>query len=94
MKTLKTGDTVKVIAGDNKGETAKIVRMKDGKAFLEGIGLKERHFKRSMFRPQGGKAEIHVGIDPSNLRLVKAAEPKKAAKKAKTTEKSAKGEQK
>ena len=82
---MKIGDTVKIIAGDNKGKEAKIVRVdrKNGKACLEGIGIIERHMKRTQFNPNGGKKTIHVGIDLSNLKLVKAAEAKKADKKAK-----------
>ena len=67
---LKTGDTVKIIAGDNKGKTAKIVKMdREGhKACLEGIGVIERHVGKSMVNPKGGKKTIHVGIDLSNLK--------------------------
>ena len=67
---LKTGDMVKIIAGDNKGKTAKIVKMdrRNGKACLEGIGVIERHIGKTAYNPQGGKKNIHVGIDLSNLK--------------------------
>ena len=67
---LKTGDNVKVISGDHKGETGRIVKMdrSSSKAFIEGIGMRERHYARSMVRPNGGKADIHVGIHVSNLK--------------------------
>ena len=67
--SLKTGDTVKVISGAHKGETAKIVKVdrKNGKAFLEGIGLRERHLRATAFLP-AGKTEIHTSIDMSNLK--------------------------
>jgi large subunit ribosomal protein L24 len=78
---VKTGDKVMVIAGDNKGKTAKIVKVKDGKAYLDGIEVRERHMKKTYLNPKGGKKEIHVGIDLSNLKLVEAAKiEKKAAK--------------
>ena len=82
MKTLKVNDTVMVIAGDHKGEKAQIVKIdrKNGKAMLEGIGLVERHMKKTYLNPAGGKKTIHVGIDLSNLKLVKAAEAKKSKK--------------
>ncbi len=69
-QNLKTGDTVKIIAGDNKGKTAKIVKMdkRNGKALLEGIGVIERHLGKSPINPQGGKKTIHVGIELSNLK--------------------------
>lgn len=67
---LKTGDTVKIIAGDNKGKTAKIVKMdkRNGKACLEGIGVRERHLGKTPINPQGGKKTVHVGINLSNLK--------------------------
>ena len=80
---MKVNDTVKIIAGNNKGTEAKIVRIdtKNGRAMLEDIGLVERHMKKSYLNPNGGKKTIHVGIDLSNLKLVKAAEYKKAETK-------------
>lgn len=87
-QNLKTGDKVMVIAGDNKGKSAKIVKVKAGKAYLEGIEIRERHMKRTYLNPKGGKKDIHVGIDLSNLKLVEAAKVEKKA--VKTTEKSAK----
>ncbi len=84
MKTLKLNDKVMVIAGDNKGKTATIVGIdrKAGKAMLEGLEVRERHMKKTYFNPAGGKKTVHVGIDMSNLKLVEAAEYKKAAPKA------------
>ncbi|MDO4759899.1 MAG: mitochondrial 54S ribosomal protein L40 [Candidatus Saccharibacteria bacterium] len=76
-QNLKTGDKVMVIAGDNKGKTAKIIKVKDGKAYLEGIGIRERHVKKSYLNPKGGKKDIHVGIVLSNLKLVEAAKTEK-----------------
>ena len=83
-QNLKTGDKVMVIAGDNKGKTAKIIKVKDGKAFLEGIEIRERHMKKTYLNPKGGKKDIHVGILLSNLKLVEAAKAeKKSTAKAK-----------
>lgn len=84
-QNLKSGDIVKIISGNEKGKSAKIVSIdtKNGKACLEGIGLIERHMKATYYNPKGGKKTIHVGIDLSNLKLEKAADaPKKADKKA------------
>ena len=78
-QNLKIQDKVKVIAGDNKGKEAKIVKIdrKMNKAMLEGIGLIERHMKKTPANPTGGKKTIHRGIDFSNLKLVEAAKPEK-----------------
>ena len=83
-QNLKINDKVLVISGDNKGKEAKIVKIdrKAGKAMLEGIGMVERHMKKSYLNPAGGKKTIQVGIDMSNLKLVEAAKFEKTAKKA------------
>ena len=80
---LKVNDKVRIISGDHKGTEAKIVKIdrKAGKAMIEGIGVIERHLKKSYVNPAGGKKTIHVGIDLSNLKLVEAAKPVKAAVK-------------
>ena len=82
MKSLKINDKVKVISGAHKGTEAKIVAIdrKGGKACLEGIGMVERHMKKTYYNPAGGKKTIHVGIEMSNLKLVEAAEFKAANK--------------
>ena len=75
-QNLKINDKVLVISGDHKGKEAKIVKIDrvSGKACLEGIGVVERHLRKSYLNPTGGKKTIHLGIDLSNLKLVKAAE--------------------
>ncbi|MBR2839781.1 50S ribosomal protein L24 [Candidatus Saccharibacteria bacterium] len=83
MKSLKVNDKVLVIAGDNKGQEAKIVSIdrKNGKACLEGIGMRERHMRKSYMNPAGGKKTIHTGIDLSNLKLVEASKFEKSDRK-------------
>ena len=91
-QNLKINDKVLVISGDHKGKEAKIVKIDKGKkkAMLEGIGVIERHMKKSYLDPAGGKKTIHVGIDWSNLKLVEAAKAVKPAVK-KVDKKSKKG---
>ncbi len=91
-QNLKANDTVIVIAGDNKGVKAKIVKIdrQAGKACLEDIEVRERHMRKSYLNPNGGKKTIHVGIDLSNLKLVESAKPEKTAKKADKKEAKAK----
>ena len=69
-QNIKTGDTVTIIAGDNKGKSGKVVKMdlKNHQAMIEGIGIRERHLRATQFNPKGGKKDIHVGIDLSNLK--------------------------
>lgn len=73
MTNFKKGDTVVVLAGDDKGKKAKIVRMipKEGKALVEGINMKKDHQKP---RQQGKKGQVIEKAAPvvvSNLALVK-----------------------
>ncbi|MBQ3464408.1 KOW motif-containing protein [Candidatus Saccharibacteria bacterium] len=70
MATLKSGDLVKVIAGNHKGKTGKLLRVDREKnlGFVEGLGVRERHVRASYLNPKGGKKEVHLGIDLSNLK--------------------------
>jgi large subunit ribosomal protein L24 len=71
IKRIKTGDTVKIIAGDHKGKTGKVVRISptDNLAFIEGIGNRTRHMRPTQHQ-KGGKKEIQSGINLSNIQLV------------------------
>lgn len=68
---IKVGDTVKIISGSNKGATGKVTKVapSENKVFIEGIGNRTRHMRRSAYR-QAGKKDIQVGIDASNVALV------------------------
>ena len=68
---IKTGDLVKVISGANKGTQGKVIKVlpAENKVFIEGVGNRTRHMRRSMYR-QSGKKDIQVGIDASKVALV------------------------
>ena len=85
-QNLKINDKVLVISGSHRGKEAKIVKIDRAgrKACLEGIGLVERHMKKTQFNPAGGKKTVHLGIDWSNLKLVEAAKPAKSTTKKDT----------
>lgn len=72
VKRIKTGDTVKVISGDDKGTTAKVVAVLKAKnaVLLEGIGQKHRHVKPSQLNPRGGSKDVHVPTPLSKVALV------------------------
>jgi large subunit ribosomal protein L24 len=69
---IKTGDSVKIIAGAHKGKVAKVVSVLPAKGAvkLEGIGIRKRFVKPSTLNPQGGTKEIHESIDASKVALV------------------------
>ena len=69
---IKTGDTVRVIAGDHKGSEGKILKLfsdKD-KAIVEGVNMVKRRTKPSAQNPQGGIVEKEAPIHISNLSLL------------------------
>ena len=69
---IKTGDTVKVIAGDHKGAEGKVqkVLIDKNKAIVEGVNLVKKHTKPSAKNPQGGIVEKEAAIHVSNLSLL------------------------
>ncbi|WP_010137073.1 50S ribosomal protein L24 [Ochrovirga pacifica] len=73
---LKSGDTVRVIAGDQKGKEGKIVKIltKDNKAIVEGVNLVKKHTKPSAQNPQGGIIEKEAALPISNLAIVENGE--------------------
>ncbi|WP_370391879.1 50S ribosomal protein L24 [uncultured Winogradskyella sp.] len=69
---IKSGDTVKVIAGDHKGSEGKVLLvLKDkNKAIVEGVNMVKKHTKPSAQNPQGGIVEKEAAIHISNLSLM------------------------
>ena len=69
---IKTGDTVRVIAGDHKGSEGKIVKvlLEKNKVIVEGVNMVKKHMKPSAQSPQGGIVEKEASIQISNLTLL------------------------
>jgi len=69
---IRKGDTVKVIAGDDKGKTGKVMEviMDKSRAVVEGINLMTKHQKPSAGKPDGGIKKIEGTLHISNLMLV------------------------
>ncbi len=76
---IKTGDTVKVMAGDDKGQEGKIVKiLKDkNKAIVEGVNMVSKHTKPSAQNPQGGISKFEAPIHISNLMILEKGETTK-----------------
>ena len=53
---IKSGDTVRVMTGDHKGEEGKIVVIfpSENRAIVEGVNMISKHTKPSAQNPQGG----------------------------------------
>jgi large subunit ribosomal protein L24 len=71
---IKSGDTVKVIAGDHKGSEGKVLQIiKDkGRVLVEGVNLVSKHTKPSAQNPQGGIVKKEASMHISNVMLVDA----------------------
>ena len=69
---IKSGDKVRVIAGDHKGSEGKVLQVlrDSNKAIVEGINTVSKHEKPSARNPQGGIVEKEAPIHISNLSLI------------------------
>lgn len=69
---IRKGDTVKVIAGDDRGKTGKVMEviMDKSRAVVEGINMMTKHQKPSAGKPDGGIKKIEGTLHISNLMLV------------------------
>jgi large subunit ribosomal protein L24 len=75
MATLKIrkGDTVKVIAGRDKGKTGRVleVEKEKGRLLVEGVQMVKRHTKANPAKQiKGGIAEKEATIHVSNVMVV------------------------
>ena len=69
---VRKGDTVKVIAGNDKGKTGKVLEVNTSKyrAIVEGANMVTKHIKPSATNPEGGIQETEASIHLSNLKVV------------------------
>ncbi len=67
---IRKDDIVKIISGDNKGTTGKVLAVTTSGVLVEGVGLKTRHVKPSQLNPRGGKKDIHVAVPAHKVALV------------------------
>jgi large subunit ribosomal protein L24 len=72
---IKKGDTVKIIAGNDKGKSGKVLEINTEKyrAIVEGSNLVTKHQKPSASNPEGGIKKTEAAIHISNLMLVDPA---------------------
>ena len=69
---IKQGDTVKVIAGKDKGKTGTILTTLKGsdQVVIEGVNVAKRHRKNKNARSQGQIIEKSMPIHVSNVSLM------------------------
>ena len=63
------GDTVYVLAGDDKGKSGKVLKVdrKNDKVIVEGVNLQKKSVRRSQDNPQGGFEQIEAPVHISNV---------------------------
>jgi large subunit ribosomal protein L24 len=85
---VKTGDTVKVIAGDERGKTGRViaVNLDKQRVTIEGLNLVTKHTKPSAKNPQGGISKVEAPMHASNVALVNANGETFKAKSRKNSE--------
>ena len=69
---IKTGDTVRVTAGEHKGAEGKVTKVfiQKNRAIVEGVNMVSKHEKPSATNPQGGIKEKEAALHVSNLSLI------------------------
>ena len=73
---VSTGDTVRVVRGDDKGREGKIIRVyrKTGRVTIEGVNIVKRHRRARTADEQSGIVEMPAPMHASNVMLI---DPKK-----------------
>ncbi|MBS1486042.1 MAG: 50S ribosomal protein L24 [Bacteroidetes bacterium] len=69
---IRRGDTVKVLSGDDKNKTGKVLEIlrEKNRAIVEGVNIVTKHQKPSAGKPEGGIKKVEAGVHLSNLMLV------------------------
>lgn len=67
---IKKGDTVRVIAGVEKGKEGKVLEVKKGKVKVEGVNRVKKHIKPNQSNARGGIVEEEAFFDVSNVMYV------------------------
>ena len=82
---IKKGDTVYVNAGDNKGQTGKVLKVlvEKNRAIVEGVNMVTKSQKPNAKHPQGGRIQQEAPIHISNLNVVdpKSGKPTRIGRK-------------
>jgi large subunit ribosomal protein L24 len=72
---IRVGDTVEAIAGNDRGNRGKVLKVDHnaGKLVVEGMNRVYKHMRRSQKNPQGGRLSKEMPIQVSNVLLVCSA---------------------
>jgi len=66
---VKKGDTVEIIAGNDKGAVGKVLRVLSDKnrVVVQGHNVSKKHVRASRKNPQGGRITVEKPIHISNV---------------------------
>lgn len=82
---LKAGDKVRVIAGNEKGNEGRVIKvfMEKRRAIVESLNIRYKHQKPSANTPQGEIIEMEGSIHISNLMVIdpSTGEPRRTGRK-------------
>lgn len=72
---IKKGDTVEIIAGDDKGKKGKVLAVfpKANKVVVEGCKMAKKAVKPSEQNQNGGFMNVETPMDASNVRMAEGA---------------------
>ena len=80
---VKKGDLVKVLAGDDKNKTGRIlsVVVSERRAVVEGINMVTKHKKPDANNPNGSIIKLEAPINISKLMLMDGGKPTRTGRK-------------
>ena len=89
--SIRRGDTVRVIAGDDRGKEGRVleVNLTSRRVIVEGVNIITKHQKPSAGKPNGELKKTEAGVHISNLALVDPATGKTTRAGRKLNEKGA-----
>ena len=74
---VKTGDTVVILSGKDRGSKGKVLAVspKEGKVIIEGLNMVTKHVKPSAANQDGGIVQKEAALDASNVMYVHNGKP-------------------
>ena len=82
---VKTGDTVVVLSGKDKGKQGKVLQVspKEGKVIVEGLNIARKHIKPRNAQQQGGIVDAEAAMYASKVMAIcpKCGKPTRVAHK-------------
>jgi large subunit ribosomal protein L24 len=81
---VKKNDMVKVISGEDKGKTGRVLEVlpEERRAIVDGVNVVVRHSKPSAKNPDGGRIKMSAALPISKLMLLdKQGNPSRVGRK-------------